>query len=109
MHLPPQHVLIVLADAYSVYSVGGGLGRARGASRRGLLFSSFSRKICWFGPDSLAHIITANSRANLDSIARSIEHQEGSMLYILVAVPQESDYATQPNSNVSPHLKHKRQ
>ena len=49
-----RQFLIVLADLYSVYSARGGLGRARAASRRGLLFSFFYPKSAVFLPDPLA-------------------------------------------------------
>ena len=41
VHLSIRYFLTVLADPYSVYSAGGRLGRARAASRRGLLLSIF--------------------------------------------------------------------
>ena len=57
---PARYLLIVLADPYCyVYSAGGDLGRARAASRRGLLFSLFYLKPAGFWPDPLARIVTA--------------------------------------------------
>ena len=42
VNLSVRDFLVMLADPYSAYSAGGGLGRARAASLRGLLFSFFN-------------------------------------------------------------------
>ena len=73
---------------------GGGLGRARAAAGRGLLFSFFYRKSAVFLPDPLAHIVTEYL---CKPRFHRREHQEGSMRYILVNVPRGCGWATQTN------------
>ena len=89
-----------------IHSAGGGLGRARGKSRRGLLFSFFYPNSAVFSPDPLAHIVAAIL------VQTPIPPQQGASrgqyVIYLGNCPARAwlSHPTQPD--VSPHLKPER-